>query len=125
MNCLISLDIVNIVLQLQSILPERSDLNYNLRPRPHNLVKRTKLIDNQVQTINVSDHQYEATLSCDGQKHALLTVPLLLQDLLRGTYFQFLSETPTRMLLFVVNSKLTYFPHQIDYLICAAYIVCL
>jgi len=27
------------------------------------------------------------------------------------------------MLLFVVNSKLTYFPHQIDYRICAAYIV--
>jgi len=61
--------------------------------------------------------------SCDGQGHTLLTVPLLLQDLLRETYFQFLSETPTRMLLFVVNSKLTYFPHQIDYRICAAYIV--
>ena len=72
-------------------------------------------------TINVSDHQYEATLSCDGQGHALLTVPLLLQDLLRGTYFQFLAGTPTRILLFVVNSKLTYFPHQIDYRICTAY----
>jgi len=47
----------------------------------------------------------------------------LLQDLLRRAYFQFLSGTPTRMLLFVVNSKLTYFPHQIDYRICAAYIV--
>ena len=74
-------------------------------------------------TINVSDHQYEATLSCDGQGHALLTVSLLLQDLPRGTYFQFLSGTPIRMLLFVVNSKLTYFPHQIDCSICAAYIV--
>jgi len=75
------------------------------------------------ETINVSDHQHKATLSCDGQGHALLTVSLLLQDLLRGTYFQFLSRTPTRMQLFVVNSKLTYFPHQIDYRICAAYIV--
>ena len=27
------------------------------------------------------------------------------------------------MLLFVINLKLTYFPHQIDYRICAAYIV--
>ena len=41
-------------------------------------------------------------------KDTLLTVPLLLQDLLRGTYFQFLSGTPTRMLLFVVNSKLIF-----------------
>jgi len=69
-------------------------------------------------TINVSDHQHEATLSCDEQGHALLTVPLLLQDLPRGTYFQFLSGTPNCILLFVVNSKLTNFstPDWLPYL---------